>query len=271
MGYLLLATAAITLSNCNSLFYYPSEKHIRTPKQINLEFTEHNLEIEKEQSINLWHIEAVGKSKGIVIHFHGNAQNMSYHLPFAAWLPFVGYELITFDYRGYGKSKGEVTREHTIQDGIAVLNWVKEKFPKKKTYILAQSLGGAIALTTLGTIKEKHNIKKVIIDSSFASYRSVAQSKLAQGWLTWPLQYPLKYLVSDDLSPYKFKDKYDNFSFLIFHSTQDPVVPYSNGLELKDIIKGKTEFISLQKPYHTLPFIMANPVWRQYSLDFLKK
>ena len=39
----------------------------------------------------------------------GNGGNLAYHLGATAWLPEQGYQVLMFDYRGYGLSAGSPT------------------------------------------------------------------------------------------------------------------------------------------------------------------
>ena len=47
--------------------------------------------------------------KATIIHFHGNAANISNHWNQVSWIPSQGYNLFTFDYRGFGESTGKTT------------------------------------------------------------------------------------------------------------------------------------------------------------------
>jgi hypothetical protein len=71
----------------------------------------------------------------------------------------------------------------------------------------------------------------LILDSAFASYRSLARSKLAGVWLTWPLQWPLSYLVTDEFSPIDAIAQL-RVPLLMIHGDRDPVVPLAEGQQL---------------------------------------
>ncbi len=67
--------------------------------------------------------------------------------------------------------------------------------------VFGQSLGGAIAIYNIAHSPYRRHIRGLAVESAFASYRGIAREKLAAFWLTWPLQYPLSWLVSDRYSP----------------------------------------------------------------------
>ena len=50
-------------------------------------------------------------SKGVVLYFHGNKQNIERYAKFAANFTKHGYEVWMEDYPGFGKSRGERTEK----------------------------------------------------------------------------------------------------------------------------------------------------------------
>jgi hypothetical protein len=54
-------------------------------------------------------------------------------------------------------------------------------------------------------------------ESTFASYRGIAREKLANFWLTWPLQVPLSWAVDDDYSPVDAIGRVSPIPVLIIH------------------------------------------------------
>jgi fermentation-respiration switch protein FrsA (DUF1100 family) len=85
----------------------------------------------------------VGPAKGTVVHLHGNAQNMSAHFSFTSWLPQAGFNLLIFDYRGYGKSGGTPSRAGLVLDSIAAIRYVQNRpnIAPNRVILLGQSLG----------------------------------------------------------------------------------------------------------------------------------
>ena len=112
-------------------------------------------------------------AKGLVVHFHGNAANVTAHLSLVAWLPKAGYHVLMFDYRGFGKSQGHVTRAGTIRDGHAALDYALSR-PEAKDlplFFYGQSLGGAVAIVVAA---ERHEVRAVVAESTFSTYRGIA-------------------------------------------------------------------------------------------------
>ena len=87
----------------------------------------------------------------LAIHFHGAGGNMGsgYRIPnyraLAAGSPDKVH-VLTFDYRGFGKTPGVPTEPGLIQDAVAVVEWAMDvaNIPPSRILIFGQSLGTAV-------------------------------------------------------------------------------------------------------------------------------
>lgn len=257
---------------CNHLFYYPEPTIYQTPDQFDLEYEEHWVETEDQEKLHVWHIKPTRPEIGVVLHFHGNAQNMSTHFLFVAWLAMEGMHVVTFDYRGYGKSSGEPSRLGLGRDGVAMIRWLKANpaFSHLPRFVFGQSLGGAVSVPALVKGGEE-GIQALILDSTFGSYREIARDKLASFWLTWPLSYPLGFLISREEDPYDYIGKL-SLPLLITHGEKDEVVPPIFGERLFLASKSRDKlFWRLPGMNHTEAFITKDNSTRLRVFEYLKK
>ena len=134
---------------------------------------------------------------GTVIFFHGNAGNVGNHLGGVYWLPSAGFQVFLFDYRGFGASAGRATLAGAHCDARAAVRALAKRSDVDPYRIVAigQSIGGAIALTTVASLKNEIPIRALVVDSAPSDFRGIAREKLGDFWLTWPFQYPLSWLV----------------------------------------------------------------------------
>lgn len=251
--------AALAASGCNATFYRPDHVDYREPTDARLAYTDVAIPSASGLVLHGWDVKPATKPRGLILHFHGNAQNMSAHLAFVEWLAVDGYELITFDYRGYGKSPGEPTRAGLVEDGKAAIEFARRVAASKglDLFVIAQSLGGAVAIPALEAAGTD-GIAALVVESSFGSYRDMARIKLSEVWLTWPLQWPLSFLVTDD------RRALDSIAglhlpILIIHGDQDPVVPYAEGKRLFAAAGPGAEFWTVPKGGHTSAFVDGSP------------
>lgn len=251
-------TVALACSTgCTSLFFQPT--HTRYPylELDRLIATTKTITSKDGTLLKAWlfdstaNIKQYGKSpvtpkKGVALQFHGNAENMTSHYRFMIWLLFEGWDVITFDYRGYGDSEGSPSKLGGVkEDGIAALQFAEAHAAEmqKPLVIFGQSLGGNIAISALAEYQPP-NLSLLVLDSSFYSFRSIAKEKLGSVWFLWPLQ-PLGYaLVSDTLGAgpilesEKTKTPFKNMRALFLHSANDPVVSYRQGDMLYEAYPG---------------------------------
>lgn len=272
---IILLLSALFIISCNSVFYQPDKLTYSLPQQITPSHEEFFIPVEgTKDRLHVWRFQPRTRRQGTILHFHGNAQNMSAHVWFVAWLVDAGFEIVTFDYRGYGKSSGVASRENTIQDGQAVLRWLSAQQRTTPLFILGQSLGGAVAYTSLAQLTPAPPVRAMIIESSFPSYRKLARTKLASFLLTWPLQWPLSYLITDEFSP-ESVGMPNPLPMLFIHGTADVVVPYSAGLEFAEMAdnqKNSVSFYSDLRRGHTSCFstLQLNPC-KEKVLSFLSQ
>jgi alpha-beta hydrolase superfamily lysophospholipase len=103
----LLSLSSLIAGCISSPFYQPDRVLYSTPPSVGLKYENAVFVSSDGTRLTGWFIPAAGyqnpkNAKGTVVHFHGNAQNMSAHWQFVTWLPQRGFNVFVFDYRGYG-------------------------------------------------------------------------------------------------------------------------------------------------------------------------
>ena len=245
---------SLIMSGCvNNLFYYPDRIVYRTPSQYNFEYEDVLFQSKDGTKLHGWFVPAVGTPAGTVIHFHGNAQNITAHFGFVEWLPAHGFNLFTFDYRGYGKSEGRPNRQGLYEDCIAAIDYIKTRtdLNQNRLFILGQSLGGANAIAVLGK-KKFSGIQAAAIDSAFYSYRTIVRDKIGNIPLICLLKWPLSFLVvSNKHSPGYVVGQISPLPLLLIHGTADKVIPYHHTKWLFDRAKNPKYLWTIDGGQHT--------------------
>lgn len=224
---LVLAVSSVVHAGLDNLFYHPDDTVYATPKNDGYTYEEVEFFSKDATPLSGWFVPAKGKAMGTVIHFHGNAQNMSAHYSFVAWLPANGFNLFVFDYRGYGKSKGELSRKGVYEDGVAAVEYIKSRtdIDQSRIILFGQSLGGANAIAVAGS-NDFEGIVGVATESAFSTYKSAATDHAG-------LLKPLAALViGNKFSPKKAVKNISPTPLLIIHGTHDQVVDYKHANKL---------------------------------------
>ena len=235
---------------CNWLFYVPSSRQYRSPSDLPVPVEEVRFRSADGTELHGWLLRPLGNGEavGTVVHFHGNAQNLSAHVGFVDWLAERGYNVFVFDYRGYGESEGSPDRQGVVADSRAALDYIRARkdIDGSRLLVLGQSLGGACALAALGE-GSTEGVRAIAIDSSFLSYRKVANSVLGGTVLTKPLVW---LLISSDHDPASSIGNLEGIPLLFIHGDADRLVKISNGRELFDAAPEPKRFLTVPGAAH---------------------
>lgn len=264
--YILSFLFALLLQGCSSLFFYPDDITYRTPDFYELGYKDVYFDSRDKTPLHAWHIYPKQDSKGLVFVAHGNAQNLSSHFASWVWLIEEGYELFIFDYRGYGKSAGEIDLKGSIEDTLSALDQIERSY-KKEYFVCGQSLGGTLLLNALEG-RDNTKIRGVIIDSTFVGFRDIVNTKLSQSWLTWPFQWIPYLSLSDD---HDAKDRVAILQkpILFLHGSQDGIVSANNSWQLFELSKPPKELWLVKNAGHIQA--LENDHVRSDFLEFLEK
>ncbi len=176
--------------------------------------------------------------KGIIVYFHGNAGNLNRWGKIVSPFTTYGQEVIVIDYRGYGKSTGNRTKDRMLLDAEEIFMYVKEKWPEEKITLYGRSLGCTFASYLAGN----HNPAQVILESPFHSIVDIGGRA---GWI-----YPLKSLLRYDFNNAETL-KTAGCPITIIHGTDDEVVPFDSGEKLYDGLNpSKARFVAIANGGH---------------------
>lgn len=258
---------------CSDRFvYYPTREVYGTPADLGLRYESVTFHSADGTALSGWFVPAVGPAVGTVVHFHGNAQNMTAHFGYVSWLPPEGFNVFVFDYRGYGASAGRPTREGVYQDCLAALACVRGRpdVDPDRIVVLGQSLGGANAIAVLGG-PGAPRVRAVAVDSAFYSYRLMARAVIRRIPLVGLVRSPLSFLVIGNArSPGAVVAGISPTPLLIFHGTADRVVPYEQGLMLYNTAKEPKELITIPDGHHTDALVAPDSPYRRHLVDFYR-
>ena len=170
---------------------------------------------------------------------------MTIHYTSMFWLLDNGFEVFTFDYRGYGRSEGKVDTKKIIEDSKLIIKYIQDRNRKKNLPIIiwGQSLGGAISARALGELEKKENIKGLVIESSFHSWKSIASNVGEK--VCYTISGIGKGVITDEFASTKFLPKISPISILVLHGTSDDVIPFSQGVSVFENAREPKYFVSL--------------------------
>lgn len=250
----------LLLGGCSSLLYYPTRHKYSEPTKLGYGYIEEKFVSGDGTKLVGWYFPAnetkskpTSKSKVTIIQFHGNGENLSSHYHSLVWLTKQGYNLFSFDYRGYGGSEGDPDPAGVHKDALSAIKYIledREGEKPEKVILYGQSLGGAILLGAYDFIPNKEKIAAVVIEGSFSSYQRIARRKLASQWWTWLFQ-PFVYVALSD--KYSGEKKIGNIApvpLLVMHGDQDQVVEIEHGKKIFELAREPKFFWEIKGGRH---------------------
>jgi len=261
-GLLGIAHSLLGKDAGNQWFYYPTRDEPRTPKDYGIAYEDVEFTTADGVKLHGWFL-ATDKeraAKGTVVFSHGNSGSLGYYLGLVDWLVRDGYQIMMYDYRGFGKSEGTPSREGLVVDAEAAFAYTVERRDVVKGNIIsfAHSLGGATSIVALCR-KPVPGLRAVITESAFASYQGMAE--IIAGALGHNL-------VTDELAPKDVIAKLP-VPLLMIHGTADELVPIAQGKQLFAAANEHKTFFEVKGGHHCDSLRRNNDEYRKKTLEWL--
>jgi fermentation-respiration switch protein FrsA (DUF1100 family) len=201
----------------NRLLYAPDRQILATPS---VPYSDLTLSAEDGERLHAWWVPATAPAIANVLLCQGNGGNVGDRAHAVNLLSAHGFGVLSFDYRGYGRSTGRPSESGTALDARAARAAIHDG----PVIYLGESLGGAVALA----LALERPPDGLILQSTFTSVRDIAR-----------LHYPFipRALVPDAYpSLRRIRDVFA--PLLVLHGDDDRIVPVIDGQALHDAAPG---------------------------------
>jgi uncharacterized protein len=226
--WLLLAVPALYILVCSGLYFQQNELIFRPevlPADFRFSFPQPFREVNvpvEGATLNALYF-TVPQSRGVVLFFHGNSGSLRRWGEVADSFTGRDYDLLVFDYRGYGKSTGKIKSERQLHDDAdRVYAYVRERYPAENIIVYGRSLGTGIA----AQLAVRHTPKMLILETPYVSLKDLTAT-----FYPYVPGFILKYPLRTDLALPQVKSP-----VYLFHGTNDAVVPYPSSERLLTLI-----------------------------------
>jgi fermentation-respiration switch protein FrsA (DUF1100 family) len=228
--------------------FFPSAGESTTPSEFGVPYTAVTLTTSDGERLRAWRLKGTD-SRALVVYFHGNGGNLSIWAPILSDLARHGFDVLAFDYRGYGLSTGRPTESGVYRDADAVLDYVASVRSESRPFDFAQgrpfdsaqgrpviywgrSLGTAVAAYAAS----RRRPDGIILEAGFPDAQAVVRTS------------PVLALLSI-FSTYRFPtaERLAGVSTpaLVLHGDADQVIPFALGRALFDRLTGDKTFVAI--------------------------
>ncbi len=237
------------------MLYFFQEKLIfysgRLPQDFEYQFTtdfeELYLTADDGAVLNGLHFQAENP-KGIILYCHGNKGELDV---WGSWAELLtkrySYDVVIWDYRGYGKSSGKRRQQLMLDDGHLFYEYCKKQFSEDMITVHGRSLGGFFATHIVAS----NPVQQLVLESTPTSLLEVARE-------TYP------YLPAKWLLKYRFQN-IENITEIsvptyLIHGTKDDLIPFEHAERLFEFsIAEKKRFFPIDGGNHNDLSKFENP------------
>lgn len=194
-------------------------------------------DIPSGQQLHALRFPADSASKGVVLYFHGNADNLQRWGKYTVDFTQRHYEVLAVEYPGYGKNPGTPTEQALYKSAQMAFDWAQERYPLKDIIIYGRSLGSGPA----SWLAAQHEVRQLILETPFPSIPELFRMRASVALV--PFEPQIEFPVNEYLQsiPYPIS---------ILQGTNDWVVPYRVAIKLKKELKAGDQFITIEGGSH---------------------
>lgn len=174
--------------------------------------------------------------KGLVFYLHGNAGTIEQWGNLGSDFSGMGYDIFVLDYRGYGKSEGNIESEAQFFADVTAAYQTLEK-----RYDNIVVIGYSIGTGPSAYLASKFNPSALVLQAPYYNLVELADSRVP--------------FVPDFLKKYRFETNLFlpkvKCPVYIFHGTDDRLIAFSHGERLHKLMKnGQSQLFPLEGVGH---------------------
>jgi fermentation-respiration switch protein FrsA (DUF1100 family) len=163
-----------------------------------------------------------------VLFSHGNRSNMLLYWYRVGYFEDMGFNVLMYDYRGYGASDGETTERHVYEDAETAYDYLAARDDVGDIVSVGYSMGGAPAIW-LCSPESGRQVLGCFTEAAFASTDKLIDDgtgyDFEQSWFV-DVEFDNETRIKTIFLP-----------FLIMHGTKDQRVGFENGQILWSAVK----------------------------------
>ncbi len=268
VGAAVLAALIVALARQAGLLdryfiFFPESELLATPGDHGLAYEDVWIDTSDGVRLHGWLVRPSISGDGstrVLLWLHGNSGNIGHRAAaVAAMARGLGAPVMIIDYRGYGRSEGSPAEEGLYRDAEAAFDHIaaRPEFSGSSIVVFGRSLGAAVAVE----LATRRQVEALVLESPFTSVSEMA--RLQNRFL------PSRLLV---------RARFDNLAkmpevrapVLVFHGTDDEIVPVDMGRRVYEEAPGRKRLFLLEGAMHNDPHHEPGAPYYSVLREFLE-
>jgi hypothetical protein len=213
-----------------------------------------------QERVHGWWVPGPDAAAPTLLYLHGARWSLSNNLFRIQRLHRMGFSVLAIDYRGFGRSDGELpSEEQAYADAQAAWSYLRllEPDPRRR-FVYGHSLGGAVAIE-LAT--RNPDVAGLIVESTFTSIRDMAEAMGYGG-------YPIGIVLTQHFDSLAKMAKV-GAPVLFVHGAADRYVPPAMSEKLFEAAREPKRLVVVENAGHSNAMWLAFEQYQAAVRDFL--
>lgn len=227
----------------------PIKKYETKPDSLGLKYLEQNITTKDGVVLKAWYFTPKKKSGTCIVMSHDGDGNMVKMLEKASYFLSAGYNVMTYDYRGYGESSPFEIQSNMIvypqfaKDLDAVIDFAHKKYGITRVFLYGHGIGASLSIAAAA---RRRDVQKAIAESPYVDLN--AYQKRMMEVAGQDVKIPLAYNKMDLDPLYALEGKMAKISkYLLINGNEDPLHTSKDMKSLAKINKGNVEIYTVKK------------------------
>lgn len=198
MKKLILVIAVLCISHF-SFALKPSKEYKSLPTEYGMTYEERTIETPDKIRLKGWFFKPAAESRKLMVISDDGEGNMADNLEIVAQFLSLGYNVLTYDYRGYGQSDDfPVNQDFFIysqfsQDLLGVIDYCHKKHVTLELNLYGIGIGAGLSI---GAGANKSEVRRVIADGTYVTLETMKKKVLEKTGkeVKMPLLYDKYYM-----------------------------------------------------------------------------
>ena len=176
-------------------------------------------------------------SKGVILYLHGNKGSIRRCFRQAQTMSGNQHDLFIVDYRGYGKSDGQIiSEEQLFKDVQIVYDYLKKQYREDQIQIVGYSLGSGMA----SWLASHNSPSRLLLVAPYVSF-----TDLKNHYIPFVPNFLVKYPLNnkEHLAAVKCP-------VTLFHGTNDELIPFVSSEKLVQVNPTNIQLVPLEGESH---------------------